>query len=106
MKADKFWERLDTVLDDRKVKLIELASVCNISYYTLAGQKSKKRYPRADMIARMAHFLESGLNWLLGVDKEEFVLQTSLENKVRLMSRKLSRMEEDFSKMRKPGRKG
>lgn len=65
--ARRFWGKVDIVLRDRKLQIVDLGQACGISYKTVTGWRSKHRLPDLESLILIVNTLQCSLDYLLGI---------------------------------------
>lgn len=63
--AKLFWERMDTILVQRKLSLRDICENAKISYSTISSQRVRVTVPKLDQIVAMANYLNLSLDELV-----------------------------------------
>ena len=68
--ARRFWGKVDIVLRDRKLQIIDLGYACGISYKTVTGWRSKHRLPDLESLILIVNTLQCSLDFLLDIQSD------------------------------------
>lgn len=61
----KFWKNLDSILDNQKKTLKELAVNCSISYGNITAMRSRATVPRIDFLLSISDYLSVSMDYLV-----------------------------------------
>lgn len=61
----KFWKNLDSILDNQKKTLEELAVNCSISYGNITAMRSRATVPRIDFLLSISDYLSVSMDYLV-----------------------------------------
>lgn len=67
---NQFQERLQELLDERKLNRLQLSKIIGISSTTINGYFNNDYYPQIDIAIKMAQFFECSLDYLFGLSDE------------------------------------
>ena len=78
--ASAFWERVDSLLRQRRINIGEMCLRTNISYNTLITQRTRKSIPKIEQLCDMAKALNTSLDYLVTGEEYQDPLFAKLQN--------------------------
>lgn len=92
---EDFWNRIDSILDRRGTRLIDMANETGISYPTLKNWRYLKSVPKVDVVIQIADYLDVSLDYILtGTEAEALskeAMAVEFDDKLKAVVRAMQR---------------
>ena len=102
MKVKHFWDRVKKLIKSKNIKQEILAKECRIPFSTLKGWIYKDYWPAVHYVARIAHYLEVSIDYLIYGKETDITLQLkSIQKDIKELEKGIKEINKEINKEKK-----